>query len=127
MCRNDSEIAAIISHEIGHNELGHLNHRIKKIKASQGFGVFGQIALGVESEMTKAFNQKQETHADMFGVDLMSPTSYKTCASIEFWHMMSESENENQINNIFRSHPYSSKRSNCVRNHLLNNYNKTCE
>ena len=127
MCRNDSEIAAIISHEIGHNELGHLNHTMKKIKASQGFGIFGQIALGVESEITKAFNQKQETHADMFGMDVVFPTSYKTCASIEFWDMMSESEKEDPVNNIFRSHPYSSKRSNCVRNHLSTNYNKTCE
>ena len=126
-CRNDSELAAIISHEIGHNELGHLNHKIKKIKASEGFGVFGVIALGIESEITKAFNQKQETHADMFGMDLMYPTSYKNCSAIDFWDMMSESEDENNINNIFRSHPYSSNRANCVRNHLLTNYDKSCE
>ena len=126
-CRNDSELAAIISHEIGHNELGHLNHKIKKIKASEGFGVFGVIALGIESEITKAFNQKQETHADMFGMDLMYPTSFKNCSAIDFWDMMSESENENNINNIFRSHPYSSNRAKCVRNHLLTNYDKSCE
>jgi len=125
-CRNDSELAAIISHEIGHNELGHLNDNIKKLKASQEYGGVGQIALGIESEITKSFNQKQETYADMFGIDIMYPTSYKSCSSVDLWERMSESENNNQIDNIFRSHPYSSKRANCVRNHLLNNYKRSC-
>ena len=40
-CENDSEIAAIIAHEIAHNELGHSTLNLKKQKTSNNFGIFG--------------------------------------------------------------------------------------
>lgn len=127
LCLSDSEIASLISHEIAHNELGHSTLALKKQKMANDFGIFGEIALAFESIASTSFNQKQETEADMFGMDLMYPTDYHNCASVAFWKRMSEDENDFNISeNLFRSHPYSKNRANCLRDHLNNNYNINC-
>ena len=126
-CETDSEIASIISHEISHNELGHSTLALKKDKAASKFGIFGQIALTMENLVTTSFNQKQETEADLFGMDIMYPTNYKNCDAIQLWSRMSENESDfNLAENFFRSHPYSQNRANCVENHLESNYNQKC-
>jgi beta-barrel assembly-enhancing protease len=127
LCIDDSEIASFISHEIAHNELGHSTLALKKQKMANDFGVFGEIAFALESIASTSFNQKQETEADMFGMDLMYPTHYHNCASVAFWKRMSEEEKDfNIADNLFRSHPYSINRANCLRDHLNNNYNINC-
>jgi pSer/pThr/pTyr-binding forkhead associated (FHA) protein len=126
-CETDSEIASIISHEISHNELGHSTLALKKQKVAQGFGIFGQIALAMENIVTTSFNQKQETEADLFGMDIMFPTSYDNCDAIELWNRMGQDEHKFSLpDNFLRSHPYSSSRANCVDYHLSSNYNKQC-
>ena len=126
-CETDSEIASIISHEISHNELGHSTLALKKQKMANKWGVFGQIALTMESMVTTSFNQKQETEADLFGMDIMYPTLYQNCDAINLWSRMSNQEHDfNLAENFFRSHPYSRNRANCVEHHLESNYNKKC-
>ena len=126
-CQTDSEIAAIIAHEISHNELGHSVLDLKKRKAAGEWGLLGQIALTMESIVTTSFNQKQETEADLFGMDILYPTSYKNCDAINLWKRMSDSENDFDVaENFFRSHPYSKNRANCVEHHLESNYNQKC-
>ena len=126
-CNTNSEIAAIISHEIAHNELGHLTLGMKKQKAANEWGLLGEIVLGIENATTQSFNQKQESEADLFGMDLVYPSSFRNCDAITLWKRMSRDENEFDIvDNFFRSHPYSKNRSKCIRNHLTSNYNKNC-
>jgi hypothetical protein len=126
-CETDSEIASIISHEIAHNELGHSTLALKKQKAASSWGIFGQIALTMENMVTTSFNQKQETEADLFGMDIMYPTGYKSCDVINLWKRMNEFENEfNLAENFSRTHPYSRNRANCIEHHLESNYNKKC-
>ena len=126
-CNTNSEIAAIISHEIAHNELGHLTLGMKKQKAANDWGLLGEIVLGIENATTQSFNQKQESEADLFGMDLVYPTSFRNCDAITLWKRMGQNENEFDIvDNFFRSHPYSKNRSKCIRNHLTTNYNKNC-
>jgi pSer/pThr/pTyr-binding forkhead associated (FHA) protein len=125
---NDSELAVLISHEVSHNELGHITFQLKKIKQSENWGLFGQVLLAVNDMITVSFNQKQEAEADLFGVDLVFPTRYSTCSGIDLFDRLSEKESEfNLADNLFRSHPYSSSRSNCIVNHLETNYNMNCD
>jgi pSer/pThr/pTyr-binding forkhead associated (FHA) protein len=126
-CESDSEIAALISHEIAHNELGHSVLALKKQKASKDVGILGELALLVEDMFSASFNQKQESEADMFGLDLMSPSNYNDCASIDLLKRFSKNESEfNIVDNLFRSHPYSKNRVNCLKNHFKSNYDKSC-
>lgn len=126
-CKTNSEIAAIISHEIAHNELGHSTLAIKKQKTANDWGIFGEIFLEIENATTLSFNQKQESEADLFGMDLVYPTSFKNCDAIKLWNRMSQNESRfDVIENFFRSHPYSKNRSRCIKNHLKSNYNKYC-
>lgn len=126
-CKTNSEIAAIISHEIAHNELGHSTLAMKKQKAANDWGVLGEIFLEIESVTTLSFNQKQESEADLFGMDLVYPTNFKNCDAITLWNRMSQNESRFDIvENFFRSHPYSKNRSRCIKNHLKSNYNKYC-
>jgi len=126
-CISESELAAIIAHEIAHNELGHSTLELKKQKIANDYGIFGEIALVFESLASVSFNQKQETEADMFGMDLVYPTNYKKCAGVSLWKRMSKKESEfNIADNFFRSHPYSKNRVNCLQNHCQSNYNIIC-
>lgn len=126
-CKTNSEIAAIISHEIAHNELGHSTLAMKKQKTANDWGLLGEIFLEIESVTTLSFNQKQESEADLFGMDLVYPTNFKNCDAITLWNRMSQNESSfDVIENFFRSHPYSKNRSRCIKNHLKSNYNKYC-
>ena len=125
--KNDSELAVLLSHEIAHNELGHMTLNIKKLKESKKWGGLGQIVLGMERFFTTSFNQKQEAEADLFGIDLVYPTNYISCSGISLFDRLSKNENEfNLTENLFRSHPYSKNRAKCLDNHLSTNYNKNC-
>ena len=126
-CESDSEIAALISHEIAHNELGHSVLALKKLKASQETGIIGELFLFVEDLFSASFNQKEESEADMFGLDLMYSLDYDKCASIDLLKRFSKNENDfNIVDNLFRSHPYSQSRVSCLKNHLQANYNVNC-
>ena len=127
MCKSNSEIAAVIGHEIAHNELGHLTLALKKQKASSEFGPLSDIFLHIENTLTVSFNQKQEAEADFFGIDIVYPTSYNTCEAINLWNRMSNKDSDfNITDNFFRSHPYSKNRAICIQNHLDKNYNHRC-
>jgi predicted Zn-dependent protease len=127
MCKSNSEIAAVIGHEIAHNELGHLTLALKKQKASSEFGPLSDIFLHIENTLTVSFNQKQEVEADFFGIDIVYPTSYNTCEAINLWNRMSNKDSDfNITDNFFRSHPYSKNRAICIQNHLDKNYNHRC-
>ena len=125
---NSSEIAAVLAHEIAHNEIGHLTSYVKKQKAANDFGLFGEIFLELEKVFTPpSFNQKQEIQADLFGIDLVQASQYKPCNSINFWKRLANDERKyDSFDNLMSSHPYSSSRTICIKNHLKSNYNVIC-
>ena len=88
---------------------------------------FGGMATGLSSIITTPFNQRNETESDYYGIGYAHKAGYDICASIDLWERMSEDESDfNELENMMRSHPYSKKRSECCRNHIETNYNKTC-
>ena len=126
--KNSSEVAAVLAHEIAHNEIGHLTSYVKKQKAADDFGVFGEIFLELERAFTPpSFNQKQEVQADLFGIDLVQASSYDSCSSLDFWIRLAKNERQyDSFDNLLSSHPYSNNRTRCIKNHLKSNYNYTC-
>tara|TARA_B100001175_G_scaffold1748_1_gene1484 strand:+ start:2979 stop:4262 length:1284 start_codon:yes stop_codon:yes gene_type:complete len=126
--KNSSEVAAVLAHEIAHNEIGHLTGYVKKQKAANDFGVFGQIFLDLEKAFTPpSFNQKEEVQADLFGIDLVQPSPYNPCSSIDFWKRLADSERQrDSYENFMTTHPTPISRLRCLRNHLKSNYNINC-
>jgi len=126
-CLNDDERASIIGHEISHNELGHINDNIKRTKtANEMLGAdIGKSVSFVGTIITMPFNQKNEAHCDLVGADIAYAANYNPCAGATLWERMSRSESE--LLHIFSTHPYSLKRADCSKNHLLTNYNKACD
>lgn len=126
-CISDDERACIIGHEIAHNELGHINENLSRMKTAGEFGAVGQISASVGSLLTTSFNQKNETHCDFIGIDLAQSAGFKACSSVSLWKRMMESEGKKvQLEEFFSSHPYSGKRADCSKNHLKVNYAINC-
>ena len=126
-CKSDDEIACIIGHEIAHNELGHINEGISRLKTAGRFGEIGQISSAVASLATTSFNQKNEAHSDFIGIDLAYAAGYNGCASAELWIRMKTQEGDHTgIDTFFSSHPFSEKREACVKHHIDSNYAVNC-
>lgn len=125
----NDEIAGIIGHEIYHNELGHINKMLKAQKISeQTFGHdFGSIASTIDGIMRSPFGKKDEAHCDFKGADLCIKTNYQSCDIVELWERMSQNQGESDaLTEFLSSHPLSSQRRDCLKNHLRNNYQINC-
>lgn len=126
-CKDDDELAAIIAHEIAHNELGHINSKMTKLKTSTDlFGEeIGELTTGIYLGATSAFGQKEETHCDLYGIDLAFKAGYDACKIVGVWKRMDD-EAYNVEGSILRSHPFSSQRSSCCSNHINNYHINKC-
>ena len=121
-CESDSELAAVLAHEIAHNELGHFEKKAqkKKIGLLEVDWLFKQTVGGV-------FSQKEEAECDLFGIDLVYPTNYKACSSIKLWERMEKKFGSSSYPDFFGTHPSSKKRASCIEKHLEKYYNKSCD
>ncbi len=126
-CKNDDQLYAIIGHEIGHNEKGHIKSTLKQLKASNKFfGEWGGAFLSIKRVLTGSFNQKNELEADYYGLDLSWKLGYNICAIRSFWDDMAKSETHDKMFDFFRTHPYSETRSRCLVNHIKKNFLVDC-
>ena len=122
-CNSNDELACVIGHEINHNELGHIKQYLQKEKILTSSGA------ALSKMLTIPFGQKKESHCDFKGIDLAIASGYNGCVNISLWKRMkaeSEEGDYNALENLFRSHPYSEKRSVCSKNHILTNYGFDC-
>jgi predicted Zn-dependent protease len=127
-CQNDSELAAIIGHEIAHNELKHIRDNISRFKTASSFGGAGQMTALIASMLTTPFNQRNEVHCDFYGIDLMKKAGYSICSAPEIWRRMADEENStSELDKFASTHPYSRTRRTCCLHHIESNYQKSCE
>jgi predicted Zn-dependent protease len=125
---SDDELACVIGHEIFHNELGHINKKIRKQLALKKllnnkrakYAGFALIIFGA------SFNQDEETLCDLHGIDLAQKSGYKGCSAIAFWKRVSKKEHATVLAKMLRSHPYGKQRMNCIKHHIDINYNIQC-
>jgi predicted Zn-dependent protease len=126
----DDEIAGIIGHEINHNELGHINKMLRAQKISEKtFGPdFGGIAATIDGILRSPFGKKDEAHCDFKGADLCLKADFNTCDIVTLWNRMSEQEESSDaLTEFISSHPLSSQRRDCLKNHLKTNYDISCD
>lgn len=128
--KSNDELASVIAHEIHHNELGHITRKLSLSEFSKS--IVGEdvskIGQNIDAFIGASFNQKDELVADLCSIDLIILSGFNPCASSQLWIRMSKNESEyDPFKNLLRSHPYSSKRANCVKHHLITNYNLNCD
>lgn len=129
-CKNNTDLLySIIGHEIGHSEKGHIKKTIQEMMITEN--IFGEengaSAFQVLKLLTGSFNQKNELEADYYGIDLSFQLDKNICATVNFWNDLAKTENQyNRVEDLFRTHPFSSLRAVCLRNHILSNFNRNC-
>jgi predicted Zn-dependent protease len=121
---------SIIGHEIGHSELGHIKKTIQQMMATEK--IFGKdnadIALQITGLLTGSFNQRNELEADYYGTDLSNNLNLDICAAVTFWKEMAKMENQySELEDFFRTHPFSSLRAECLQQHIKTNFNRNCQ
>jgi predicted Zn-dependent protease len=126
---SESLLYAIVGHEIGHSEAGHIKATIQEMMISNK--VFGEAngptLLGIKRLLTAATNQKNELEADYYGINLTNELGYDVCTAVAFWKEMASKENKyNQVEDFFRTHPFSNLRSQCLTDHIMTNFRKNC-
>lgn len=125
----DALLYAIIGHEIGHSEVGHIKATLQDLQISAR--VFGeqnaQSFLQLKNLLTASFNQRNELEADYYGIDLTNDLGYDVCNAVAFWREMASNENRySQVEDFFRTHPFSELRSDCLTAHIRTNFGKEC-
>jgi len=127
-CLDKNEIASIIGHEISHNELGHIKQNISKAKTYDYYlgKEFGEWTLLISNLITMSFNQKNETHCDLVGIDLAQGAGYQSCNAVSLWKRMQIKDGPESDLNFLSTHPYSGRRAECARFHLQKNYSINC-
>jgi predicted Zn-dependent protease len=120
---------AIVGHEIGHSELGHIKKLIHEMMTMEK--IFGaenaETAMQISKLLTGSFNQRNELEADYYGTDLTYNLNQDVCAAVIFWKEMAKMENQyNRLEDFFRTHPFSSLRAQCLQKHIATNFDREC-
>lgn len=125
---NPDLLYAIIGHEIGHSEKGHIKKTIQEMELSQKlFGDEGLTYFQLKQLLAGSFNQRNELEADYYGIDLARALGKNLCATVAFWKDMAKSENDySKLEDFFRTHPFSSLRAQCLEDHLQQNFGIDC-
>lgn len=117
---SDDELAAVMGHEIAHAIAQHSRERMSQqmgivmIMQALGSGeknpqtsAIMNIALGIGVGLP--FERKQESEADLIGLDLMTLAGYDPRAAISFWQKM-QSTGGQKPPELLSSHPSDERR-----------------
>ncbi len=127
--QSDALLYAIVGHEIGHSEVGHIKTTIQELELSNKlFGNDnGATVFQIKKLLTASFNQKNELEADYYGINLTNELGYDVCTAVSFWKEMASKENNyNRLEDFFRTHPFSELRAQCLTDHIRTNFGKQC-
>ncbi|RYY38233.1 MAG: hypothetical protein EOO08_15545 [Chitinophagaceae bacterium] len=129
-CKSDDGLLyAIVGHEIGHSEAGHIKTSIQEMElAERYFGEGGSTYLQLKSILTASFNQKNELEADYYGINLTNKLGFDLCTVVDFWRELASKENPyNRVEDFLRTHPFSQARAQCLKDHIRVNFGRDCE
>jgi predicted Zn-dependent protease len=102
--RNQDQLAAVIGHEVAHVTSQHANERVSTTYATQmgvniaqsaagGSGTYsgqlmGLLGAGATVGVILPFNRKQETEADIVGLDYMARAGFNPEQAVPLWENM---------------------------------------
>ncbi|TDX31522.1 peptidase M48-like protein [Modicisalibacter xianhensis] len=102
---NQDQLAAVIGHEIAHVMADHANERVSQQAATQtglsvlqaaaglegagGQQLMGLLGAGAQYGILMPFSRKQESEADVVGLNLMARAGFDPRESVDLWQNMS--------------------------------------
>ncbi|WP_251977365.1 M48 family metallopeptidase [Salinicola avicenniae] len=130
---NQDQLAAVIGHEVGHVLAHHANERVSTQAATQtglsvlqtaaGLGgaggdqLMGLLGAGAQYGVILPFSRKQESEADLVGLDLMADAGFDPNASITLWQNMS-ANSQGEPPAWMSTHPSNAQRMEGLHNRL---------
>lgn len=118
---NQHQLAAVLGHEVAHVTARHTNERASRASVA-GFGIdvasiligggYARQTMGARSALSTGaalgimnpFNRKQETEADIVGLEYMAKAGFDPRESVALWKNMNE-KNEVKIPEYMSTHP----------------------
>lgn len=133
LAENDSELAIVIGHEIGHVIARHGGERMTESLALAGLGVVGGLVLdnntdvqtrnivlaafgaGATVGVVLPHSRANETEADRMGVIYAARAGYDPRAAVTFWQKMTQQKEAaekggGKVSALFSTHPADAKR-----------------
>ncbi len=125
VARNQDQLATVIGHEVAHVLARHSNERVSTAYAAQsGIELAGAISgdpsprqerlmaalgLGAQYGVLLPFGRKQESEADLLGLDLMARAGFDPRESVALWRNMQEAGGD-QPPEFLSTHPSHGRR-----------------
>jgi predicted Zn-dependent protease len=121
VAQNQHQLAAVIGHEVAHVTAQHANERASRASvANVGIDIAAILLGGGYARQTQAaqqtlqtgaalgimnpFSRKQETEADIIGLEYMAKAGFDPRESVTLWKNMAE-KNESQVPEFMSTHP----------------------
>jgi len=110
-------LAAVLGHEIAHLTEDHVIERARRQLGSSVAGILGGAATGMPDVahsastilLTLPFSRKQESEADIVGLEYMAKAGFDPRATIALWKRMGEAR-ENRTAEFLSTHPSDDRR-----------------
>ncbi|MGR8979556.1 MAG: M48 family metallopeptidase [Gammaproteobacteria bacterium] len=134
LVENQDQLAAVISHEIGHVLAKHSNERAsQELALNQGMAMiqsmsnptsplgqtaFGLLGVGAEYGVLMPYSRVQESEADIIGADLMAKAGFDPRQSINLWLRMDQASQGRQNVEFLSTHPSHATRIRDLEQHM---------
>lgn len=126
VAENQDQLATVIGHEVAHVLARHSNERVSTATLTQtGIQLaqvaagsaspmkqqlFGLLGLGAQVGVILPFGRKQESEADLLGLDLMANAGFDPRASVRLWQNMAAASGGKSQPEFMSTHPSSDRR-----------------
>ncbi len=135
---HDREIAVIISHELAHNILGHVEKRLGNAAIGGAAGLLVDIGLAVAGINTggavyqaameagaKAYSQEFELEADYLGLYMLARAGFEIAPAPDLYRRMGVQDPGSQVKDYFSTHPSTPERAVAMTQTILEIQGKT--
>lgn len=143
VAKTDSQLAAVLGHEIGHVIAHHGAERMSQEAGTQlGMAALGQLTkdnpnrnlllgllgVGAQVGILLPYSRTQENEADLIGLDLMATAGFDPRESVELWKNMMSASGGKGPPEVLSTHPASEGRIETLQKHMpeaLSLFNKS--